>query len=597
MATRFNSSLYRVMPMMQYIENDLERLNAVLSLVDLKVENNPDEWRYGDNEKPLKPTKKHLSLLIDHIRDRDCSDLKATNKNRDLLYHGSEPGRDYAAEMAHSQLEKEYDSLPIRSRRWYVFEEYSYPDIFIEGKDYIIICEGKWTEGQITEETTYLKNNRDEHRNQMVRHIQAGLNYSDKPVYAFYIVDENCGYQEKLSKEGFKECLGRETILPDDIEKQKIIESYFGYTTWQDIKKKIPGVEFLSKREILFANTSSASHSVFEQEERWFSKEAIADFLDCGMPPKFMRKTIDELRRKGCNKVDAVEKAVDLYYHQSGTICFDYSNEPWNIPSEADIHSWISKIRGLIDKLSSGAKKDPSIKKLKDMIDQIEKSRNDPQEEKSKKSFDLPEIVDSIFDQNESNNLRDNEDVVDQRIKGRIKDVFKSRPFPYRILGVFIEKPKEKIVLYVKNILHTCMYGSYDFTRIFDCNDSAFVLAQQTLLHELFHAFHFRLLKEYNMPWRDSKKGRIVKESLAMTYEYSFTSDKNRLYRQLDCHNPDAYPYSGALGLIDYGAKDCCGEIERITAEVLIESIVDWSLAEKQIESLFELRKIRKNLR
>lgn len=82
--------------------------------------------------------------------------------------------------MALSEIEKNYDNLP--SRAWCIFEGYSYPDLYIEGKDYIVICEGKWTEPHITTETTYLNDKNGGCRNQTWQDIGGafGINFKSK---------------------------------------------------------------------------------------------------------------------------------------------------------------------------------------------------------------------------------------------------------------------------------------------------------------------------------------------------------------------------------------------------------------------------------
>lgn len=128
-------------------------------------------------------------------------------------------------------------------------EGFTNPDIFIEGDDYVIVCEGKWTEPHITTKTTNLAAD-NEYRNQMVRHIQGALNYTNKKVYAFYIVDKNCGYEADLSTDAFAAQPEQETIKIPEYEKAQIIDAFCGYTARQDIKNLIPFVDFKSKEEI-----------------------------------------------------------------------------------------------------------------------------------------------------------------------------------------------------------------------------------------------------------------------------------------------------------------------------------------------------------
>lgn len=247
---KYNSSTYRVTPLMEHIEGNLERINKFLSLVGLKVNSLPYEYFYGEDEKLLKPTKEHLIELVEYISKRDNSKIETTNKNREVLYHASKEERANKKDEAIKLINKRYAGLPSTTRAWYIFEGFTHPDIFIEGEDYILIGEGKWTENHITTETTHLKTSNKEYRNQMIRHIQGAINYSNKPVYAFYLVDEKCGYLNDLTKESFEEQLEKETIKLSNEDKKKLLDAFKGYATWQDIKKAFPNLEFLEKKDI-----------------------------------------------------------------------------------------------------------------------------------------------------------------------------------------------------------------------------------------------------------------------------------------------------------------------------------------------------------
>ena len=257
---KYDSSKYRVRPLMEIVKNDFDAYKKVISLLNIDDFKNMDdigkplEYYYdsgnGCKEKQLKPTKEHLEKLIIYVSKKDFGNAVVKNsKRRQLCIPEKENpnSREDAYEEAIKALHKNYDKLTPTSRAWYVFEGFTNPDIFIEAEDYVIVCEGKWTESDITTHTTNLCE-KDEYRNQMIRHIQGALNYTDKKVYAFYIVDEGCGYEEKLKIDNFPNLVEDETI---EIEKpEKIIEAYKGYITWQQIKEIIPNVEFKTKEEI-----------------------------------------------------------------------------------------------------------------------------------------------------------------------------------------------------------------------------------------------------------------------------------------------------------------------------------------------------------
>lgn len=79
----------------------------------------------------------------------------------------------------------------------------------------------------------------------MVRHIENTLNYckGKKKVIAFYIVEESCSYKDKCASCDLLNELKAETIQKSDELNKKIVDSFYGYTTWQQIAKKL-GVKF-----------------------------------------------------------------------------------------------------------------------------------------------------------------------------------------------------------------------------------------------------------------------------------------------------------------------------------------------------------------
>ena len=242
---KYNSSTYRVAPFIESIKNDLDKINRFLSKFGIEVKTLPFSYLYGDNEKMLKPTKAHLLKLIDYFSKTEGTIVPSMNKDRELLLLGNKEERESKKREAKQLLEDNYDNLSATCRDWYIFEGFTHPDVFIEGEDYVLIGEGKWTESHITINTTNL-----EKRNQMIRHIQAAKNSFNKKIYAFYLVDENCGYLDDLTQDAFKKQLTEETIKIEEKEQKEIAESFVGYITWQEISRMFPTIKFLSKEEI-----------------------------------------------------------------------------------------------------------------------------------------------------------------------------------------------------------------------------------------------------------------------------------------------------------------------------------------------------------
>ena len=209
---KYDSSKYRITPLLELISNNSECFDKFADALGIHSLTSPYCYCYGENEKQLKPSKDHLSRLIDYIAIKDFSGFNITNPYRRQLCLGSPDKREKARIDAKRLLEQQYNSLLPSSRCWFVFEGFTNPDIYIEGSDYILIGEGKWTEAHITTETTNLRTKDGEYRNQMVRHIQGAQNVSSKQIFAFYIVDADCSYIQDLTPSAFTKQLDLETI-------------------------------------------------------------------------------------------------------------------------------------------------------------------------------------------------------------------------------------------------------------------------------------------------------------------------------------------------------------------------------------------------
>jgi uncharacterized protein YciI len=216
---KYDSSKYRVRPLMRFIGKDSAKLEKLLRMVECdNIPSMPNirvdsifEAAFSDEdkkEKQLKPLPQHLDAM------------KELNRQGKLLK--TPPGT--------SKLEGN-----------------THPDIFVETDKYIIVVEAKWTEATSTTKTTYLKN-----RDQLIRHIEGAINYApQKEVLAFYIVDEddflnnNQNNRTKLSLNGFISTLQSEPVQKPNLSK-KIKSAYKGYTTWQKIE------ESFGKENLLF---------------------------------------------------------------------------------------------------------------------------------------------------------------------------------------------------------------------------------------------------------------------------------------------------------------------------------------------------------
>lgn len=253
---KYDSSKYRVVPLVDAIKSNVEYFEMFIQMVGLPQLCYPSGEKAfwcGDQEKQLKPPKQHLAALIDYLATKEHKKIANYGTKRNILF-GMETSSDREKARVEAQrlLESTYENEPL-PKAWYIFEGCTKPDIYIEGDNYVIICEGKWTESHITTKTIYLHDD-NEFRNQMIRHIQGALNFSNKKVYAFYIVDADCRYFSDLTIDALKKQLELETIKPTN--KEQILDAFYGYTTWQNLQKVIPTLHFYSKTEIEAMNRS-----------------------------------------------------------------------------------------------------------------------------------------------------------------------------------------------------------------------------------------------------------------------------------------------------------------------------------------------------
>lgn len=245
-----NSSLTRVAPLGEAILKNHRLVEALLQLLPRNPNITFGEFSDKDvffsasprKEKSLPPTKEHLTLIIEKIEHdeafrnsiKELAIQSSTKKNRDnrILLFDLNP---QTLAEAKKKIGKPYPNYSIKDC-WHIFEGHSHPDLFIENENFILLIEGKRTEDSTKDIVTYLA-----HRSQMVRHIENAIAHSKgkKPVIAFYIVDEGCGYENKCLPDGLAEDLKKETIQKSEATNNAIIDSFYGYTTWQAVSKHL----------------------------------------------------------------------------------------------------------------------------------------------------------------------------------------------------------------------------------------------------------------------------------------------------------------------------------------------------------------------
>ena len=206
-----NSSQYRVSPMMRYMMKDMTRLEEMLSLVDVSIQNEKTEIvRFGSEkegdpgEMSLRPSCDYLCKLIECFPNNTYAQEKIKKNNSPKTMHNRlNMIEDSANREAIEFIRSNYSDYAPLHKNYRILEGDSCPDVFIETDKKVIVIEGKWTETHITEKTDYQEN-----RNQMVRHIHNAIYYVnskeiDKEICGFYIVAQSFGINANLNLSHF----------------------------------------------------------------------------------------------------------------------------------------------------------------------------------------------------------------------------------------------------------------------------------------------------------------------------------------------------------------------------------------------------------
>ena len=128
-----------------------------------------------------------------------------------------------------------------RGRNWYVFEGPTFPDVYIETDELVVVIEGKRRESGPTTKTTWMKT-----RHQMLRHMDCAFDLlKGRSLVGFFIVE---GEREEsdavdLPPKWKKYCeatTSEEAVagsLPhrDEETRKAITKSFAGATTWQAV--------------------------------------------------------------------------------------------------------------------------------------------------------------------------------------------------------------------------------------------------------------------------------------------------------------------------------------------------------------------------
>lgn len=160
------------------------------------------------------------------------SDSGETRVLRAALLRGDVAARDAALRL----LEQGQTSQAA----WYIFEGPTYPDVFVQTEDAIVVIEGKRTESDITRRTTWMPV-----RHQMLRHLDCAWEVrGGRTVYGCVIVEGNGGGTVVAVPEHWRRVCA-ETVTLEALngslphrsaeERRAIAEGYLGVTTWQAV--------------------------------------------------------------------------------------------------------------------------------------------------------------------------------------------------------------------------------------------------------------------------------------------------------------------------------------------------------------------------
>ena len=234
-----NSSLTRVMPLFDFIGNDILKLNKLISMIQSDIQpitNLKEKIKYGKNEKGLQPPKSHLLWQIDNFsllkvpNDFGSKEGNETYNLRMKLYEGD-------IETIINAKNSILNNKITPKSAWFIFEGYTYPDIYFETDKAIFIGEAKRTEKNITTKTTWMQE-----RDQLIRHIDSVLD-SPKQIFSFYILEkkefDKGKYEKSMELYRYKDYFKRNLKhRNNEKEIKKAFESFIGYLFWEDIAKE-----------------------------------------------------------------------------------------------------------------------------------------------------------------------------------------------------------------------------------------------------------------------------------------------------------------------------------------------------------------------
>ncbi|MEZ5285576.1 MAG: hypothetical protein R2712_12390 [Vicinamibacterales bacterium] len=183
---------------------------------------------WGADERPLLPP---VSLLSWLIRNFEVPPGKPVDDDRRARLAAGDPA---TVESALAELR-----TAGLGKGWHVLEGASYPDVFIETPDTLVVVEGKRTEIGPTTHTSWMAT-----RHQMWRHIDAAWEIRGRRLVLGFFIVEGRGQDASDVPEAWAQA-ARDTLSAAAIEgsfphrsqaeREGIIGGFLGATTWQAV--------------------------------------------------------------------------------------------------------------------------------------------------------------------------------------------------------------------------------------------------------------------------------------------------------------------------------------------------------------------------
>ncbi len=128
-----------------------------------------------------------------------------------------------------ARIKEAINSINLGRRRgWFAMEGYTRPDVYIETNQFILLIEGKRTEPNLTDSTTFFCNGRD----QLIRHMDAALELAgNRAIWGLVIYEEDAPYIPRITDQMIEDSLPHRT----QTDRDRIKSGWLSPMTWQEL--------------------------------------------------------------------------------------------------------------------------------------------------------------------------------------------------------------------------------------------------------------------------------------------------------------------------------------------------------------------------